>query len=796
MSAATRQFQTLNNVVNNVNRGSAALNANMINYNTNASNAIQQNRRMGISFGNLLKLMAQFGIALAIVQAPFKLRDAFVDLIKVGGEWEFQLRQVNTILRLSDDHLAQFSNRMHNVTIETGATGDVLKATFNIAQQLQGLQFDPLREEFRGLSQEAQAVHDIFRAAQRAALATNADIELVTGGLSKVMSLLGFAPSQAESITDIFFKIQEVTDLTVQDISENVGDVIGFIDQIAAGDKTRAIKELTDALAIVGTMSQALPPDEAFTGFRNFIVSLTGRGSEQVQFRDELARLGVDFTLVNTKAKGLGATFQEVFKLLPQGQIVDKIIAQNQEYVDVVGEENARFEFSIQLLRKLFPEIRANRAVLASLTQQGAVFNETLADAHNNLGSTTQAVHQMSGTLNFAVNQLIRAGIKIKSSLSESFLSRIARGFSNIAFAIQDITDLPAFQKADFAGKISILLSELSKRFENWFRGEGKAKLAELARESGEAFGEIFAFFIGGGGSNIYAQAGISAAKNFMQGFVQGALGLGPGSNPIERFSGFLGSPIIRGLAGFAAAKTLGFGFKGGLLGGALGAATVGLPGGPEGMLQGLLSIGGGILAGRAIYGAGRGLFNKGAAAVTTANLRRSGTFANLVVAPTNVGGGPLRYNRKNIPINATTTAAGRVGGFASRTMFPSLLNRVATGGGLGMLGRLGGATGIGLMGLRALGLTNPIGIGLTAASIGVPLLINYLTRKKEPTPLTENTNTGSIQTQVNGGVHVNVNVYNSKDVPQVFDAINNALDAKSRVPYTPAMKSLLENNN
>jgi len=695
----------------------AAVRANrtsMAAYTTAARDASDANRRMGVSFGQLLTLMIKFGFAMQLIQLPTKILGAFTGAVEVTKEWERELALTNTILRLNTDQTQIFSRQVANMNMQLGGTVETMKATFDAAQQLVGITLEPIREEYAGLTSQAQAVLDLTRVAQMAAEASGASIADVGNALGKVVSLLGLPTSQAENVADMLFRIQELSDLRIQDLAMDIGELLPLVDLMAQGDAQRGMKTLEESLAIVGAMSQALGPAQAFTGFRNFVTDLIGTGTEQERFARQLKELGVNFSIADAAANGLAYTFTELRKILPSGEILDRLVKANLADASAIEERNFRTQQSILIWRELFPDIRAFRGATSAATQQMEIFDEMIIKMSDHTGVMSEAYERMSVTISLAQTKASAAANAFRIAIGYELIPAVSSAMNMFTQWTDQIVNLDEFIKAPLPGKIAIYLSEFTNQFDNWFRTEGRFKVERTARSLGESFAALFSNTIGGGSSNVYFDAGVEAMMSFTAGFTKSLLGIGTQGGVAGAISGGLSSivtrsltvgMIARGVLGAAPAKAgflrkaapAGIGITGGLMGASL------IP--DQSLIETAISAATGLYLAKSLFGAIGKRTGTLAATATTA------PYFNAAMK----GGGRWINPATGKIMSGAAAAAGGAG-----------VSRALGIGGLAM----GASKLLGFMG-------GPLGIGLTAASIGIPLLWNWW----------QNRNQSSIQT-------------------------------------------------
>jgi hypothetical protein len=593
--AALRQFMAdtsaMNARVRQVEASAIAAGGGFDRYGRSAAGVHDVNRRMGVSFGNLLVLMAKFGIAMQIITLPNKMIASLMGAVKTTIEWETALRQTNTILRLNNEQLGTFSNEMIRVSLATGGTLDVMKATFDAAQQLVGLKFENVNQITNGLTAEANAIKEIVEVAQRGAIASRADVSEITNSLTQVMSALAIPATKAnaEAISDMMFSAQKLSDINVSDIAKNMGELLPMVADIASGDPARAMKELNEAMAVLAAMSQTLGPERAFTAFRQLPNIFLGTNEESKRLRAELNKLGVEFSLAQLKGNGIAATFGQLTKILPSSQIMDRLVEDNRELADSMGEANYRFQVFRTIIDALFPNLRASRGVMAMLINEGAIFNETVAKQAEYLGQAAEAFDQMSQSAGFAQSRLAAAGNAIRMFVGFHIIPSIASASNLIADFVANIVTDENFQKMSLPQKIFAFMNNFNAQFSNWFMTGGKEKIKSTAQEIGSAFAEFFAGMIGKDSTNVYAQAGRDAIQSFIKGM--GSVIMGGGERGfVGNISNIAGGWLTRVAGGAFLGRQMIGGMRGGLLGGAAGLGTLALSGSGGGTTDALFS--------------------------------------------------------------------------------------------------------------------------------------------------------------------------------------------------------------
>lgn len=248
------------------------------------------------------------------------------------------------------------------------------------------------------------------------ALAEEAD---VVKALTGVMN--AYKDVRPEHYIDIMTKSVERGSLTMADFAGNIGKVVG-----TAATAQIPFKEVA---AAVSTLTKAgIPADTAFMALNRTMMTFLKPSKEAADLAQEL---GIDFSLASLRSKGLAGALAEIG--------------------DKVPDED---------LARLFPNIRALKAVFPLLGQASSLFAEDLTKVGNAAGTTERMfgrnMESMENKLKVMMNKirkpLIELGTKLFPYLEKGVqavvdiiegknktFNAIANTFKFVATAVWDI---------------------------------------------------------------------------------------------------------------------------------------------------------------------------------------------------------------------------------------------------------------------------------------------------------------------------------------------------------------------
>lgn len=270
-------------------------------------------------------------------------------------DFEAEMRRVNTITRVSEEQFREMSRQVENLT----------KIVPFSAKQLSTGLFDVASA---GISAQNQLA--FLGVAAKAATAGVFDVKTAVEGLTAVIKGFGLAEAEAERVSDLFFKTNELGQTTVAEVA-------------------KAMQGLTTQAKLSG-----LTIEELFASFATF-TGVTGNASEvATQMRGALNALAAPTTEASAKFKELGI---EVGATAIEKKGFAGVA---KEVFDAVGGDQ-------EALRKLIPEIRATQLIAALATEQFDDWSTKLEELQDPIGATQEGFSEM---MKSQQNQLKIAG--------------------------------------------------------------------------------------------------------------------------------------------------------------------------------------------------------------------------------------------------------------------------------------------------------------------------------------------------------------------------------------------------
>lgn len=323
------------------------------------------NRSLIQGFGDMTRMMVLFQagmIGMAAINLPMIIGGA---AIKMSGEFEVAMRNVNSIAHLTDAEFRQM-----------GAEAVALSTVFpqSAATIARGL-YDIYSAGLTG----ARAM-EALRASTLAASAGLTDVATANRVITAVMLAWGEGTYSAQQAADILFKTVEIGVFDFAQLAQAMGTAI----PMAAALK-RPLEEVGAALAVA--TQRGLDIDQATTSISRLYEAIVSPSKEA---RDLVAALGVEFGEEAVKAKGLAGVLEDV---------------------------RAKTGMNIDALTTLFGDVRAGRLALVLMTDDLVGMRKAEQDIADSAGAAQRALNEQAktGTYQFELfkNQVIAGAISM-----------------------------------------------------------------------------------------------------------------------------------------------------------------------------------------------------------------------------------------------------------------------------------------------------------------------------------------------------------------------------------------------
>ena len=325
----------------------------------------------------------------------------------------------------------------------------------------------------------------VLEVSANAARAGLTDTAVAVDGITSVINAFGLASSEADNISDAFFKTVELGKTRFEDISASIGNVAPLASQLGV-----SYQEVLAAGAALTTGGKTL--SESLTGVRGIMNAILRPSQEAVDIAKEL---GIDFSVAALKAKGLSGFLRDL-EIQAGGD------------VEVMGQLVGRVE-------------GLGSYVLALTGNQADTFTNNLNAIETSAGATDKALSKINNTFDSQIALL-------KTQLSFALDTLGTELLPDVTMAVEGLTD--ALNKMDwdqFRSDITLTI-DVIRNFIG-FLGKTYSLLADTAK--------VLALFSPAGriaGSTIAAAGqNIQASRNVVGDTSTGAFRAIEAQNPI-----------------------------------------------------------------------------------------------------------------------------------------------------------------------------------------------------------------------------------------------------------------------
>ncbi|MBN1319956.1 MAG: phage tail tape measure protein, partial [Thermoleophilia bacterium] len=289
-----------------------------------------------------------------------------------AAEFEAEMRNVNSILKLSEDGFQALSRSVLGLAGKTGkAPQDLARGLYDIASSgfdgAEGLQ--------------------ILEASAIAATAGITDTATAVKAGTAVLNAYGMKASEIGHVQDVLFKTVERGVITYEQLALNLGDVVSMAAQ--------AKIPLEEIGAAIAAMTKAgVQPAEAFTSLNQVLLSFI---KPTDQAKEAAAGLGIDLSAAALEAKGLSGVMTEVARAVGSGKTELADLAKSgrsdAEFMEALSEETGT---ASERLAEIFPNVRALRGALVLAAEGGRGFSEEVLAMADATGSAASAFAEQS----------------------------------------------------------------------------------------------------------------------------------------------------------------------------------------------------------------------------------------------------------------------------------------------------------------------------------------------------------------------------------------------------------------
>lgn len=522
MAQALRTTGTaFNSMVNNVVKGREALDSHG-----------KSTRGLTDNILSLTKSMVLFSVLLPLVQLPQRAIESLSEFVKVGAEWQDQMRVANTLLRLNEQQFDATNTQIQKIAISYNVTTDSMRELFTTAAS----SVSAIKVNTQALNDMGQAAYDasvavkLVESSSRLAYATGTDASEATTTLIQTMATYGLEIEHVAEVSDSLFAITDVGTIRFNQLEQVLPRVTAamgpLIQQYDTADGK--MKVLNESFAAFAAMTQVMPAEQAATSFANIFKDVGSMSAQQQNLVKSWERirktqgLGEELSLDPTaimKNGPLAALTQlrNVFDL--HGKMVDQYVANQRKMGNAQPEEALRGTGQQALLQNYFGDMRAVRGfqlITPELLQRAST-----AYFGGKEGATGQGVAEMDKSFKAVQGKLTQAWTAMQTELFKSIEKPLVAGTNPIVTMFTNLLTDTNFTNSSFFGKIRIIANSLMDSFTAYYRGPGRAEIQSVGRDIGVFIGDSITSFFRGGKDNVLVEAGAAFSAAFISGIEQ-----------------------------------------------------------------------------------------------------------------------------------------------------------------------------------------------------------------------------------------------------------------------------------
>ena len=344
------------------------------------------------SIGTATSAMGGLGLAVAGATAGIAaLVGAGVGLVAAvtnAGALEKRLAEVATISKDVANNIKGFSQEIGRLSVATRTDTSLLA---------EGL--------YQTISSGITDTSDAFKVLETSANAARAgltSVDVAVDAVTSAINAYGLEASDANRISDAYFKTVEQGKLRFEDIGRSIGKVAPLASQLGVG-----LEELLAAGAALTLTGKSL--SESFTGVRGAMVAILKPSSEAA---DLAAELGIDFSAAALKTKGF------------EGFLKDLAVQTGND---------------VEILGKLFGEVEGLQAVLSLTGNQAETFSRSLKSIENAAGATNAAIEIQNNTFASQVALLKTQLSLVLQTIGEELLPSVTEALEDMNAALMGV---------------------------------------------------------------------------------------------------------------------------------------------------------------------------------------------------------------------------------------------------------------------------------------------------------------------------------------------------------------------
>ena len=261
---------------------------------------------------------------------------------KFSKDFEHAMKEVQTISRAVQDDFDGVSQEVIELskTVPDNATG-LTKALYQIVSA----------------GNDGAKAMDILRESAKLAVATVTETETAADAITSIMNAYGDAAGDAADISDKLASTIQNAKTTMEELGPEITTVTGLAAQAGLA--------FDDLMAIISTGAKTLKTPEMMTGIRGILTAIV-KPSEEA--KDLIQELGIGFDTATLKSKGFITFLNDLLEVT---------------------------EGNVEMLARLFPNVRGLTGLLSVATDQGGEFARQLENITTSGGKTTRMFETM-----------------------------------------------------------------------------------------------------------------------------------------------------------------------------------------------------------------------------------------------------------------------------------------------------------------------------------------------------------------------------------------------------------------
>jgi TP901 family phage tail tape measure protein len=313
------------------------------------------------------------------------LAGATIYAVKKAGDFEKQMRNVNSIAKLSEADYRHLSQSVLDLAGKTAQSPKVLA------------------EGLYSLVSSGFNASDSLKILQASAFAATAGLtttEVSAKAVSAVLNAYRLPASQAGHVSDVLFETVNRGVLTFEELSKSIGDVLPFAAALGV--------QLPEVGAAVSTMTkEGINAPETMTRLRRVIQSFIKPSKDMSA---AIKETGASSAEALVHQRGLEGAVAAVIKTTD-------------------GQKTS--------IAKLFPDIRALGGALALTGKNAKGAQQDLKAFQDTAGATQKVFHEQAKGAEFAGKELVSSIESGAIAIGDKFLPMLAHGAQGLAQALQ-----------------------------------------------------------------------------------------------------------------------------------------------------------------------------------------------------------------------------------------------------------------------------------------------------------------------------------------------------------------------